>query len=60
MKEIEEKISNPKNKFWKIVGKIALIALSMVIKNQKGIKGTDATIIIDNVSEGISEEIDKQ
>lgn len=60
MKQIEQEISNPKNKFWKIVGKVALFALGMVIKNQKGIKGTDATIIIDNVSEGINEEIDKQ
>jgi hypothetical protein len=30
----------PKKRFWKIFEKIAVFLLPMIIKNQKGIKGT--------------------
>lgn len=37
---IQKKIK-PKNGFWKIIAKIGLFALSMVLKNQKGINPGD-------------------
>lgn len=54
-----EAISNPKNKFWAIVTKIVLIGLNMVINNQKGIKGTDNTIIVNEVINTAKNALDK-
>lgn len=31
----------PKNRFWKLIAKVGIFALSMVLKNQKGINPND-------------------
>lgn len=45
----------PKKGFWQIVKRVVLFVLPMVIKNQKGIKGTKNENVVDTAAEIIKE-----
>lgn len=49
------KPEKPKKKFWQVLKKIALFILPMVLKNQKGIKGTPNENKVDKATEILDE-----
>jgi hypothetical protein len=45
----------PKKAFWRIVKNVVLFVLPIIVKNQKGIKGTKNEKVVDTAAEIIKE-----
>jgi hypothetical protein len=52
---MEEKTKKQKNNVWGFVKKALIFILPMILKNQKGIKGTNNEGLIDDVSNSLKQ-----